>query len=84
MSCHFGVRHFTFSPSGNICQSWSIVADIGLIGRQSIIDWLATSIDCWGVLIIILQEVEVKSCKQKILRGVVGDNLICTSFSPDW
>ena len=59
------------------------MADIGLIGRQSIVDRLATPTDCWRVPIIVLQEVEIKSYKQKMLGDIAGGNLVCISFSPD-
>ena len=74
---------YVFS-SGHICQSRSTIADIGLIGWQSVVDRLAASTDCWRVSIIIQQEVMVKRCKQKILRNVVKVDLVCTSFSPVW
>ena len=67
-SCHFGVRHLAFSPSGHICQSWGTIADIWLIGWQCIVDRSPTPADCWRIPIIILQRVEVKGCKWKMLR----------------
>ena len=72
MSCHLGIRYLSFSPSGHICQSWSTIADIWLIGWQGVVDRLPTSADCWRIPIIILQRVEVKGCKQEVLRGIVG------------
>ena len=81
--CHLGIRYLTFSPSDHICQSWSTVADIWLIGWQSVFDRLPTLTDCWRIPIIILQRVEVKGCKQEVLRDIVGVDFACTSFSPD-
>ena len=61
-----------FSPSSHVCQSRGVMADIGFIGWQSVVDRLPTPTDCWRVPIIILQRVEVKGCKQEVLRGIVG------------
>ena len=54
MSCYFSVRQLAFTPAGYICQGWSIMADIGLVGRQGIVDRLATSADSWRIGAVIL------------------------------
>ena len=82
--CYLSVRYLAFSPSGHICQSWSTITDIWLIGRQGVVDRLPTPTDCWRIPIIILQRVEVKGCKQEVLRDIVGADFAYTSFSPDW
>jgi len=54
MSCHLGIRYLAFSPSGHICQSWSVIADIWLIGWQGIVDRLTASADHWRIITVIL------------------------------
>ena len=53
-SCHFGIGQLTFFPSGHICQSWSVMADIGSIGWQSVVDRLAVFADYWKISAIVL------------------------------
>ena len=50
------------SSSSNIYYGWSTIADIGFVGWQSIINWLAASANRWRIGANVLSKVIVKRC----------------------
>ena len=73
MSCHLGVGQLTFSLSSNICEGWCTIANIGLVGWQSIVDQLATFADSWRIVTIILSKIMVRRCRLEVLLVVMED-----------